>query len=174
MLDLNKQVLDKGCGYYYVYDPKHPMANKAGKVYVHRFIASDFYGIELTSDMHVHHIDHDKLNNEPSNLAILTASEHGKEHNKCNYITIKCKECLSEFTIIESHKSQVFCSTICVIKNRRLFEISKNELQQLIYQMPVTHIAKLYNVSDVAIHKRCKILGVTKMPRGFFLRKRVT
>lgn len=28
--------LDKGVGYMYCYNPSHPLANKAGKVYEHR------------------------------------------------------------------------------------------------------------------------------------------
>lgn len=32
--------LDKGVGYMYCYNPSHPLANKAGKVYEHRYVMS--------------------------------------------------------------------------------------------------------------------------------------
>jgi hypothetical protein len=50
----------------------------------------------------------------------------------------------------------------------RKFEITKEELQELVWQMPTTEIAKLYGVSDKAIEKRCKLLGVDKPPRGYW------
>lgn len=34
----------------------------------------------LLPDSHVHHVDHNSLNNEPSNLQLLTAAEHHKLH----------------------------------------------------------------------------------------------
>lgn len=37
--------------------------------------------------------------------------------------------------------------------------------------MPVTHIAKIYNVSDNAIKKRAIKLGCILKPKGYWLRK---
>lgn len=42
----------------------------------HRAIAAHVDGI------HVHHIDHDPGNNDPSNLVILTKSEHARLHGR--------------------------------------------------------------------------------------------
>jgi hypothetical protein len=50
----------------------------------------------------------------------------------------------------------------------RKFEITKEELEELVWQMPTTEIAKLYSVSDKAIEKRCKILEIEKPPRGYW------
>lgn len=36
----------------------------------------------LKPELEVHHIDENKLNNQPENLLILTKSEHIKLHNK--------------------------------------------------------------------------------------------
>ena len=168
-LDINKAILDKGVGYLYVYQPKHPMANSAGKVYVHRYVAEQYYSINLTSNLVVHHKDEDKLNNEPDNLQIMTYEEHGKHHQN-DRIEISCLHC-GEIFLIQPSSGIKYCSHLCHSIARRKFEITKESLQNLVNEKPITHIAKLFGVSDVAIHKRCNKLGVIKKPQGFFLRK---
>lgn len=54
---------------------------------------------------------------------------------------------------------------------RRQFNITKDELERLVWEMPCTQIAKLYGVSDKAIEKRCKLLDVEKPPRGYWQKK---
>ena len=46
----------------------------------HRIVMARFLHRQLRSDEHVHHIDGDTLNNSPSNLQIVTASEHLRIH----------------------------------------------------------------------------------------------
>lgn len=46
----------------------------------HRVIAEQMAGRNLLRNEHVHHIDGDKHNNDPSNLMILSASDHAKLH----------------------------------------------------------------------------------------------
>ena len=46
--------------------------------------------------------------------------------------------------------------------------ISKDELEELVWSMSTVKVAKLLGVSDVAIAKRCKLLGVEKPPRGYW------
>lgn len=58
---------------------------KQGKwQYVHRRVAS-YLGISQEYDgehrMHIHHIDENKYNNDPSNLEFLTLTEHRRKHN---------------------------------------------------------------------------------------------
>jgi|AGFS01.1.fsa_nt_gi HNH endonuclease. len=172
MLDLSKARIDTGVGYYYVYDPTHEMANASGKVYVHRYVAQQHYGIKLTTNLHVHHIDENKLNNDPSNLQILTESEHTALHSNGSVTELECKICKKIFSFWTSDM-RTYCSVDCYINDpsRKKFEVSADELQMLVYNYPVTKIAEIFGVSDVAIHKRCNKLGVTKMPRGYFLRK---
>lgn len=47
-------------------------------------------------------------------------------------------------------------------------ELSKKELTELVWLKPVTKIAQDFGVSDVAIAKKCKKLGVSKPPVGFW------
>lgn len=169
-LDLSKAVVDKGVGYLYVYQPTHPMANKAGKVYVHRYVAQNFYGVELNSDLVVHHKDEDKLNNEPSNLEIMTYEEHSRHHHGAVMEERLCSFC-GEIYLVSENSNQKLCSQLCAKLDSRRFEITKESLQSLIDTYPVYVVGRLLSVSDSAVHKRCKVLGVVKKPKGFWLTK---
>jgi hypothetical protein len=64
-------------GYLTVYEPAHPFANKHnGRVLEHRLIVEKGLGRYLTTNEHVDHIDQDKTNNDPSNLQVMSPSEH--------------------------------------------------------------------------------------------------
>ena len=60
--------------------PDHPNALK-GWVQRSRLVASERLGRPLRSDEHVHHIDQDMLNDEPSNLQVMSHGEHSRLHN---------------------------------------------------------------------------------------------
>lgn len=49
--------------------------------YLHRLIMEQELGRELKVVEQVHHIDHDKLNNSPNNLVVLSPTEHAKYHS---------------------------------------------------------------------------------------------
>jgi len=72
---------------------------------------------------------------------------HAKRHNcdECGCVTTKNKnnKCLK-----------------CSCKKRRKFEVSKEQLMDDVSKMPMTKIGVKYGVSDNAIRKRCKILGI--------------
>ena len=51
------------------------------RVYLHRLIAEQKEGRLLTPKEQVHHIDHDKLNNSPDNLVVLTPEQHARYHS---------------------------------------------------------------------------------------------
>jgi hypothetical protein len=70
--------------YLYALVPEHPRATKNGYVLLHRVIVENTIGRLLTDTEVVHHRDHNKKNNEPSNLEIKSAAEHAKEHAKPN------------------------------------------------------------------------------------------
>lgn len=163
--------LDKGTGYMYSYSPKHPCANKAGKVMEHVYVMYSHIERPLEKDECVHHIDRDKTNNEISNLMLLTISDHARLHQIENgnggKVEKTCPCCRSIFESLES-QDQKFCSVECNGKFYRRFEVSKEELTYLVWSVPTIKVAKLFGVSDKAVEKRCKLLGVEKPPRGYW------
>lgn len=76
--------------YIYEYTPGHRLANSWGWVAQHRLIAETMLGRPLVraTDREdtevVHHIDHNPLNNSPSNLQVLTHRAHRKLHARYN------------------------------------------------------------------------------------------
>jgi hypothetical protein len=46
----------------------------------HRVVAEQKIGREIRRDEHVHHLDHNHLNNAPDNLEVMTAAEHMRLH----------------------------------------------------------------------------------------------
>lgn len=47
---------------------------------LHRLIAEEHINRELQASEVVHHIDEDKWNNEPNNLAVMDATDHARWH----------------------------------------------------------------------------------------------
>jgi len=65
-------------GYKWIYKPDHPKAHK-NRVREHILVAEKMLGRYLKPDEIVHHIDFNKLNNDPDNLFIFKdASNHQK------------------------------------------------------------------------------------------------
>lgn len=70
-------------GYVWFKDPGHPLAMANGRVYEHRAVAAEMLGRPLTKGEIVHHKNHDKTDNRPANLAVLSSRGHHKrEHNR--------------------------------------------------------------------------------------------
>lgn len=78
-------------GYRKIRTLDHPFKDCDGFVFEHRLVAEKYLLSEsdsiiinnkayLKKELCVHHIDFNKLNNEPNNLAIMTRSEHMKLH----------------------------------------------------------------------------------------------
>lgn len=51
---------------------------------------------------------------------------------------------------------------------RKVERPTKEELEKIVWDMPTSHIAKKYGVSDNTIAKWCKSYGITKPPRGYW------
>lgn len=52
----------------------------------HRVVMETMLGRELKTSEHVHHLDHDGLNNDPANLELLDHSMHSKLH--CSFANV--------------------------------------------------------------------------------------
>lgn len=65
-------------GYVEVWVPGHPVANADGYALEHRYVMYEL-GHDIAGKQ-VHHIDHDRGNNDPSNLVVMTVAEHMAHH----------------------------------------------------------------------------------------------
>ena len=67
--------------YLAVQMPSHPKARVDGYVYIHQLQAEKKLGRSLRKEECVHHIDHDKYNNDIENLMVFkTNSDHSAFH----------------------------------------------------------------------------------------------
>ena len=93
------------------------MATTAPRTYLHRDIYEHEHG-PLPEGMHVHHMDHDPLNNSISNLVAITAAEHAALHAlEAERYEAVCDECGATFSAV--HKRARWCSTACKQRRRR-------------------------------------------------------
>lgn len=146
-------------GYIQFRDNSHPLSYKSdGSVYLHRHLASIKVGRWIDGDEHVHHIDGNKLNNDLSNLEVLTNSEHAKLHNPYLADNIECEYCSRLFrpecSRIKFCSPQ--CSSLSTVKDKA---ITKEMLDALIPFNSWVSLSKIFGYSDNGIKKRAKALG---------------
>jgi len=107
---------------------------------------------------HINGINND---NRLNNLRFLCPNCHSQTETYCGKHRKKVYNCLDCGKEIKKDSKRCNkCSSILNNKNKRKFEVSKEELIELINQYPMTKIGKMFNVSDNAIRKRCKTLGI--------------
>lgn len=78
-------------GYILNYHPEHPNCDQDGYILEHRYVMSKHLGRALENWEVVHHKDHNRKNNDLSNLEVMSWSDHTKMHNKEKEI-IRCKK----------------------------------------------------------------------------------
>jgi len=175
--DYNKKIipkLNKTLFYIYFLDKKHPLAYQPhGLVYYHRHVASLKIGRWLTPEEIVHHIDENRVNNNFDNLEVMSRIEHSKLHHPLTWDNSYrvCCICLNQYK--PKSKEQIFCSDKCSKLSQIRFEVTKEELTKLVWQMPTSKVGELFDVSDKAVEKRCKKLGIEKPPRGYWQKSKM-
>ncbi len=71
----------------YLYRGYAGISIKHDKVSVHRLIGKYMVGFDLPSDISVHHIDGNKMNNDISNLQVIRKDLHTKQHYIVQYVS---------------------------------------------------------------------------------------
>jgi hypothetical protein len=163
-------------GYPHFYLPGHPLANQNGMVSLSRHIASVHVlnrWIEADQVVLLKNGDPDDVRVE--NLDVVSRSELLKRISPypLNRVECVCQRCGDTFSDCPSHAARrKYCSPECAQKARQKFDIPKEELAKLVWQVPKTTIAAWYGVSDKAIAKRCKKFGIETPGRGSWAKVR--
>lgn len=83
------------------------------KMLEHRYVMEQMLGRPLRRDEHVHHKNHDRLDNRPENLEVVTSAEHGLRHT-IHPITKACVVCGQDFTPHKTKRVRAkTCSPAC-------------------------------------------------------------
>jgi ribosomal protein S27E len=120
------------------------------------------------------HINGNNCDNRLVNLRILCPNCHSQTPTfSGKHKAKKCLDCGGKI----SRPTSTRCKK-CHIHNNRSqppkpskyikFGLEKEELEMIIWKKPTCQIAKEFGVSDKAVEKRCKKLGVSKPPRGYW------
>lgn len=131
----------------------------------------------------------DKIVIEARKCTIVCCRCHREIHNGTTKLPMKYPIFNEEFANINKAKEIEYnkcpicgkqkinyykhCSVECSAKSQRKFEITKEELEILVKGKPFTQIGKMFGVSDNAIRKRCKLLGIAipKFEVGHWIKK---
>lgn len=157
---------DKTLGYMYAYKPKHPLANKAGKVYQHRYIISVKLGRNLETFEHVHHKNENRSDNREDNLELLLGTEHAKHHHPRTVgLDVRCSVCgkllsLTYSRLTSSVTGKFSCSIACNTVKTKKIKLSESELIEMYKTLPATKIASFAGVSDVTVGKWLRRYGI--------------
>jgi biotin operon repressor len=133
--------------------------------------------------LHLHHINGIHNDNRLDNLTLLCPNCHIQLHNeirqKAKITTIakpirlpKNKCSCGKFKGISS-KQCISCANSQKKPPTKIQWPTKEELEKLLWQSPTQQLALQLGVSDKAVEKRAKKLGLSKPPRGYWQKKTV-
>jgi len=152
------------------FDPLHPLAGKDGMVLLSEHLVSVRIGRWLRPVEIVNYRDGNPQNLAYENLELTTLSKLIRRFAGKSDI-LQCPYCGLPYNMSTPQTyERIYHSPLCRQLDFRGLEIGPEELRQLVWDIPTTHIARLYYVSVKAIEKRCKALGISKPPRGYWTR----
>lgn len=151
-------------------DRQHPLARKDGMVIFSRHLMSVSLGRWLRPGEIVIYRDGNPQNLATENLELTTLSKLAHRFRE-NSAIMHCPFCGIPFKVPSCQKNRrVYHNNSCRNLASHKFEIDPEELRQLVWEIPTTQIASLYGVSDKVVEKRCRALGISKPPHGFWTR----
>ena len=141
----------------------------------------DWMGNSLT--LHLDHINGRHRDHRSENLRLLCPNCHSQTENYCSRNRQLSTDILEAYGIdrnlggAEQRKQLRLAIQLNPKKKNcgrphKIPHPTKDELQKLLWEMPTTHIAKQFGVSDKAVEKWSKIYGCTKPNRGYWIKIR--
>lgn len=132
----------------------------------HQLVADLAYG--LPNGYHVHHIDHDRLNNRAINLAIMSQIEHAQLHGQIQVEDrpiCTCIVCGNAFAIKPSElakRANLYCSVKCEgLARRKVDWPSREYLANLLVSIRNwSEIGRIFGVSDNAVRNWARAYGL--------------
>ena len=139
---------------------------------------SEWQNKELS--LQLDHIDGNRKNNSKENLRILCPNCHSQTHTyagKRNFnYRVNFETSKKQYSTCECGKKILLSSNLCVechgLQSRKVIRPSKEELEKIIWEIPTAQLKAKFGVSDVAISKWCKSYGISKPPRGYWMKKK--
>ena len=162
-------------GYVRVIDVDGICGRKNALVLEHRLVMARKIGRKLTKGEFVHHIDGNRSNNDPSNLELVTADEHFKNHKgrvkgqtrffvpypkfegDIPWLKMRCPTCGRIFYRRESQLASAddsalkltFCTPICA---RRFMDSNDTSDNDLVAHVRERSIVCKFNTNDDFMH----------------------
>lgn len=116
------------------------------------------------------HINGKRDDNRLENLRILCPNCHSQTSTFCGRRKkniLRCMDCETKISDKKSKRCKP-CASKTHLERHLKFEISKEELEKLVWEKSTSQIARDLGVSDKAVEKRCKKFGISKPPRGYW------
>lgn len=123
----------------YMYRGYAGISLKHDKVSIHRIIGKYMVGFDFGAEIHVHHIDGNKLNNDISNLQVLKSGLHTKEHYLVQYVS-------------ENHKKEFGNRMKDIITRKDVSQEAVENLRESGFTIP--QIAKILKCGVSTVRRR--------------------